>query len=117
MKTNNLYSNFMNAISNLTLVGEYVDSNTSYLKYEKLTTNLFFNSMIHNHYNSICLDIEKSYGIFEQYGLYIAPIEKIEENITDIETISSTLNNFAEMIQSTSVVVQEEGSVLYYLIF
>lgn len=108
LKIKKTYDSFINTITNLTLVGEYVDSN-SFLKYELST--IFFNSLINNQMNNICLDIEETFEIFERFELYICPIEKIEENITCYETLKNTINNFAEMIQSTSIVIQEEGSV------
>ncbi len=108
LKGTNLYADFIQELHNHTLIGEYVTTD-NLIKYKQ--NNLYFHSITENGSNLICFDIERTYKLFEKYGLLITPIEKIEENITDFETFTSTINNFAEMIQSTSMMIQEEGSV------
>jgi len=110
LQIKNLLISFKQEIEGLTLHGQFVDT-FQFIKYQN--NSIFFNGITTNNNSQIVFDIPKSFELFVKYNLNIASIEKIADNLNSFNDISSVLLKFYDIIQSSSMMIHEEGCVRY----
>ena len=100
----------------LTLIGDYVGSNTL-IKYSK--SSIIFNSIVENNSNIICLPITQSYDLFLKFKLNFSPVEKISKPIRNFSQLTTVLKEIYLSVSASFICNDEEGSVIniYYNYF
>lgn len=111
-KFQNLLNKFKSDIEGFTLHGQYVDS------YQLITypsNAVYFYGITENNNNHLFYETSKAFEFFSKYCLYFCPYEKIAESLTSFEGLSEVLSKWEEVIQSSPMMIQEEGSVRYII--
>ena len=96
--------------NNYTLIAGYVG--LKLVKYPKRL--IIFHSIVDNNSEETCIPITSSYPIFEKYGLLISPIDKLSESIYSPVCFNNIMKKFFQVISSSSISNEEEGSVETY---
>jgi hypothetical protein len=108
----NLLNEFKEVMSkDITLIGEYVSSN-SFIKYPK-SALVFYTIVENNNNESICLTGAESREIFQKYRLLYSPIEKKSKSIKNSGDLVNILKELYNSISTSYLCDGEEGSVIY----
>lgn len=95
-----------------TFVGEYVGNQYCQHLVRYVDHTILFYSIVEKCNSAICLPIEKSLEIFNEYGLKLTAIELVGEFNT-YENLCSALESIHFKVAESSIITEEEGSVLY----
>ena len=106
-------TNLKNYLSNHTFIGEYVGNqfHQHLVRYMKHTI-LFFGIVENDDYENNSLTILESFSIFKKFKLDMVPYEYIG-SYNRIEDVFITLRKLYIRIAESSIIDEEEGSVVY----
>ena len=95
-----------------TFIGEYVGNQFHQHLIRYIEHTILFYSIVEKESDSICKSVELSVSIFKKFGLPIVPIEEIGifDNYHDL---CKALENLHDRIAESSIIDEEEGSVIY----
>jgi hypothetical protein len=99
-------------ISNKTMIGEYVgnQNHQHLIRYMKHT--ILFYGIVENNSNKTCIHVMDSYNAFKKFKLDVVPFQKIGEFKTHRD-LAEALDKLYVTIAESSIIDEEEGSVLY----
>lgn len=112
-KRNKSLAKLQEALSGITLVGEYVghSDNQHLVRYSRESI-IFYAAVDNNNKSQNCLLPEEAYKIFNEFGLDCVPAETVGM-FDNIDSLSDALNHEFKIVSQGSIKSEEEGAVIY----
>jgi hypothetical protein len=107
-----LINSLQEFLSNKTMIGEYVGNqkHQHLIRYMKHT--ILFYGIVENNSDKTCMYVLDSYNAFKKFKLDVVPYQKIGE-FSNHKDLAEALDKLYVTIAESSIIDEEEGSVLY----
>lgn len=99
-----------------TLIGEYIGNQYHQHLIRYIEHTIHFYSIVEKIGEKICLNVDNAIEIFQKHNLTVVPFEVIGV-YSDYKSLCESLENLHHRIAESSIIDEEEGSVLYFTAF
>lgn len=99
-----------------TLIGEYIGNQNHQHLIRYVEHTIHFYSIVEKFSEKICLNIDNTIEIFRKYNLTSVPSEEIGI-FSDYKSLCQVLETLHHRIAESSIIDEEEGSVIYFTAF